>query len=128
MIPTHIQALKKARAQETRYHNIVEKTAGCVFFSVPHRAADIAHWVRNSATFTEAPKGHRSRRLGWGVSKSSEEWEKIEKIGCDFADSIPNIQIGTVYETQQTKGKVVSLYALSSSCVDESLLTKIGCR
>lgn len=69
--------------------------------------------------------GRGNKRLVRAISRSSNEWKKV---GSDFRFRATNIFIASFFETAQTGGKLVSLYAPSSSYIDESSLTKLDCR
>ncbi|PTB35607.1 hypothetical protein M441DRAFT_74099 [Trichoderma asperellum CBS 433.97] len=97
-------AFNKAWVENIHYQNIVDRAAGCIFLSVPHRGADLARWARNAATIMRALSGLGNKRLVRAISRSSEEWKKV---GWDFVFRTADISIATVFETQLTGGIMV---------------------
>lgn len=119
------QAINKAWTENMHYQNIVDKATGCIFLSMPHRDADLARWARHAATIMKALTGHGNKRLVLAISRSSNEWKRINQ---NFVFRAANMFIATFHETQPIGSMMVSLSAPSSSYVDESLLTSIGYR
>jgi hypothetical protein len=108
------QALNKAWAENIHYQNIIDSAAGCVFLSVPHHGAALAYWAKNAATIMKALSGHGNNKLVRAISKSSDEWKKVD---WHFAFRAANLSIATVFETQTMSGIMVSPCASSNSII-----------
>ncbi|KAM0456633.1 hypothetical protein ACHAO4_003663 [Trichoderma viride] len=90
-------AINKAWTENMHYQNIVDKATGCIFLSMPHRDANLARWARHAATIMKALTGHGNKRLVLAISRSSNEWKRINQ---NFVFRAANMFIATFHETQ----------------------------
>lgn len=102
------KALILAHERSSIYGHLLDCVRGLVFFSVPHRGADLAYWGTLAANLLKiAPLGlGANANFVQALKRNSKEFANISH---QFVERSVNVQIRTFYETRKIMGQLVRL-------------------
>ncbi|KAI2466720.1 hypothetical protein F4781DRAFT_404907 [Annulohypoxylon bovei var. microspora] len=96
-------AMNIAHTDDEYHHDVLDKTAGCLFLAVPFHGADVASWAQLGSKVVSVVSVGMTGNQGFtsALTKNSKDWMKISR---DFVQRGRNMTFRSAYETEKMGG------------------------